>query len=150
MTPTVLCAIDILDITHDTPVLEEALRQADLHNASLDILTVVPTLGMNLVSNAFDNNFQAEAVEEARKRLVKISEDILGKERKEASRHLVATGSAYEEILELAETTKPILIVIGSHKDSLKDLLLGPNAARVVRHAPCSVLVVRNGKSDSG
>ncbi|MCK5168128.1 MAG: universal stress protein, partial [Rhodospirillaceae bacterium] len=26
----------------------------------------------------------------------------------------------------------------------LKDFLLGPNAARIVRHADCSVLVVRN------
>ncbi len=33
---------------------------------------------------------------------------------------------------------------IGSHRPELKDYLLGPNAARVVRHANCSVLVVRD------
>jgi nucleotide-binding universal stress UspA family protein len=36
------------------------------------------------------------------------------------------------------------MIVMASHRPELKDYLLGPNAARVVRHAECSVLVVRN------
>jgi nucleotide-binding universal stress UspA family protein len=35
------------------------------------------------------------------------------------------------------------LIVVGSHRPAMKDYLLGTNAARVVRHAHCSVLVVR-------
>jgi nucleotide-binding universal stress UspA family protein len=35
------------------------------------------------------------------------------------------------------------LIIIGSHSPSMQDYLLGPNAARVVRHANCSVLVIR-------
>ena len=35
------------------------------------------------------------------------------------------------------------LIVMASHRPELKDYLLGPNSARVVRHAECSVLVVR-------
>jgi nucleotide-binding universal stress UspA family protein len=33
--------------------------------------------------------------------------------------------------------------VVGAHRQDLKDYLLGPNAARVVRHADCSVYVVR-------
>ena len=35
------------------------------------------------------------------------------------------------------------LIVIGSHRPEMQDYLLGPTAAKVVRHAKCSVLVVR-------
>lgn len=35
------------------------------------------------------------------------------------------------------------LIVMASQRPELKDYLLGPNAARVVRHAEQSVLVVR-------
>ena len=34
-------------------------------------------------------------------------------------------------------------IVVGSHKASLDDYLLGATAARVVRHAPCPVHVLR-------
>jgi len=33
--------------------------------------------------------------------------------------------------------------VLASHRPDLKDYLLGPNAARVVRHADRSVFVVR-------
>ena len=35
------------------------------------------------------------------------------------------------------------LIVMGSHRPELADYLLGANAAKVVRHADCSVMVVR-------
>jgi nucleotide-binding universal stress UspA family protein len=35
------------------------------------------------------------------------------------------------------------LVVVGSHRPTMKDYLLGTNAARVIRHARCSVLVPR-------
>ncbi|MBC7136599.1 MAG: universal stress protein, partial [Oceanibaculum nanhaiense] len=56
---------------------------------------------------------------------------------------IVAEGTVYERILELAKKLKIDLIVLAAHRPELKDYLLGPNAARVVRHAACSVLVVR-------
>lgn len=34
-------------------------------------------------------------------------------------------------------------IIIGSHKPGLRDYFLGSTAARIVRHAPCSVHVLR-------
>ncbi|WP_299963629.1 universal stress protein [uncultured Roseobacter sp.] len=34
-------------------------------------------------------------------------------------------------------------IIVGSHKPGLSDYFLGSTAARVVRHAPCSVYVIR-------
>ena len=55
----------------------------------------------------------------------------------------VRFGSIYREILAQADADKSDLIVIGCHKPDLADFLLGPNAARVVRHASCSVFVVR-------
>jgi nucleotide-binding universal stress UspA family protein len=35
------------------------------------------------------------------------------------------------------------LIVMNSHRPDLRDHLIGSNASQVVRHASCSVLVVR-------
>ena len=49
----------------------------------------------------------------------------------------------YTEILAFAEEVGGDLIVVGSHRPAMKDYLLGTNAARVVRHARCSVLVAR-------
>ncbi len=51
--------------------------------------------------------------------------------------------SSYHEIIEFAKETKADLILINSHKPGLGDYLLGSTASKVVRHAPCSVLVAR-------
>jgi threonine synthase len=57
--------------------------------------------------------------------------------------HSVGHGTIYKEILATAERIGADLIVMASHRPAQSDYLLGPNAARVVRHATCSVLVVR-------
>ena len=62
---------------------------------------------------------------------------------------LVCSGSAYAEIVRTAEENNMDLIVIGSHgRTGLARLILGSTAERVVRHAPCPVLVVREREHD--
>ena len=56
---------------------------------------------------------------------------------------VVRTGHSYNTILEVAEQKNVDLIIIASHRPGLKDYFLGSTAAKVVRHAECSVLVVR-------
>jgi universal stress protein F len=55
----------------------------------------------------------------------------------------VATGSIYRGVLDVAEQVRADLIVLASHRPEMKDFLIGENAERVVRHARCSVMVVR-------
>lgn len=55
----------------------------------------------------------------------------------------VGHGSIYAEILRTARESCADLIVMASHRPDMKDYLIGANAAKVVRHASCSVLVVR-------
>ena len=43
----------------------------------------------------------------------------------------------------LAEQTGADLVVVGSHRPTMATYLLGSNASTIVRHAKCSVLVVR-------
>lgn len=57
---------------------------------------------------------------------------------------IVREGSIYAEILSAARSLGVDLIVMASHRPAMKDYLIGANAARVVRHAPCSVMVVRD------
>ena len=52
-------------------------------------------------------------------------------------------GSSYHNIIESAKENEADLILIDSHKPGLADYLLGSTAGKVVRHAPCSVLVER-------
>lgn len=59
-------------------------------------------------------------------------------------RLLVRHGAAYHEIVDAARSLKADLIVIGSHgHTALQHATLGSVAERVVRHAHCPVLVVR-------
>ena len=55
----------------------------------------------------------------------------------------VRTGHSYNTILEVAKEKNADLIIIASHRPGLQDYFLGSTAAKVVRHANCSVLVVR-------
>lgn len=60
---------------------------------------------------------------------------------------LVRQGKAYLEIAEAARGLKADLIIISTHGyTGLKHVLIGSTAERVVRHAPCPVLIVRGGK----
>ncbi|MGK0271822.1 MAG: universal stress protein F [Cocleimonas sp.] len=52
-------------------------------------------------------------------------------------------GSSYHNIIESAKENEADLILINSHKPGFGDYLLGSTAGKVVRHAPCSVLVER-------
>jgi nucleotide-binding universal stress UspA family protein len=57
---------------------------------------------------------------------------------------VVENGTVYREVVEAAKDLNIDQIVMGAHRPSLADFLLGPNSARVARHAGCSVTVVRD------
>ncbi|MCI5038546.1 MAG: universal stress protein [Cognatishimia activa] len=143
MSRPVLCAVDISNTGKDDAVLKEAKRLADLDGAQLDVVTVIPDFGKSLVAGFFDQSHHDDAVASAKTALKEQITASLGADADAAVRHVVATGTAYEEILRVAKETGCGLIVIGAHKPDFADYLLGPNAARVVRHSTCSVHVVR-------
>ncbi len=59
-----------------------------------------------------------------------------------ALRACVTSGSVWERICKLAESECADLIVMSTRgHDSLADRIIGSNTERVVRHAPCPVLV---------
>jgi universal stress protein F len=55
----------------------------------------------------------------------------------------VAEGRAAPAILDHAQAGHADCIVIASHRPGMQDWLIGSTAAQVVRHARCSVLVLR-------
>jgi nucleotide-binding universal stress UspA family protein len=58
---------------------------------------------------------------------------------------IVADGVPFDEIAKAARAWEADLLVIATHGyTGLKHVLLGSTAERVVRHAPCPVLVVRS------
>jgi nucleotide-binding universal stress UspA family protein len=55
---------------------------------------------------------------------------------------VVASGTTWKRIVDMAREWNADLIVMGTHGATLKHKLIGSTAERVVRHAPCPVLVV--------
>jgi len=143
MSNTILCAVDISNKYRDKGVVIKAAQLAALDDAQLDVITVIPDFGLSMVSTFFDKNHQKEVVTHAKSELKDMVKSALGDDAAKKVRHLIATGTAYEEILEAAKANNADLIVIGAHKPDFKDYLLGPNAARVVRHASASVYILR-------
>ena len=142
MTKRVLLPIDLADEKSWKMALDIALEQLRLHGGELHVVSVLPDFGMALVGGYFRKDFEKEALHnfsEALRNWVNehVPDDI------DVHPH-VLHGSIYDEILRAADKLDVDLIVIGSHRPELKDYLLGPNAARVVRHARQSVYVVRN------
>lgn len=56
---------------------------------------------------------------------------------------ILTSGNPAGEILRIAEDRGSDCIVIASHRPGFGDFLIGSTAARVVRHAQCSVMVLR-------
>ncbi len=56
---------------------------------------------------------------------------------------IVLFGPVYQRVLAEAEEWGADLIVLCSHRPGMDRFLIGSNAATIVNHAQCSVLVVR-------
>ncbi len=56
---------------------------------------------------------------------------------------VVVSGHAGRTIVDHADDNDADCIVLASHRPGLEDYFLGSTAARVVRHAKCSVHVIR-------
>jgi nucleotide-binding universal stress UspA family protein len=138
----ILLTIDLTDESSWRKALPTALELCRAFDATLHLLTVVPDFGMTVVGPFFPEGYADKAIAQAKKEIKDFSAKQVPPEVK--VQRVVAYGTIYEEILEAARKIGADLIVMGSHRPELKDYLLGPNAARVVRHANRSVLVVRD------
>lgn len=141
MYKNILLTVDVTDASSWEKALPAAVELCNAEGATLHLLSVVPDFGMTVVGGYFPENYENGAIDQATKEL----KEIVARNVPEGIpvKLDVAYGNIYEEILEVAARIGVDLIVIASHRPQLKDYLLGPNAARVVRHAKCSVLVVR-------
>ena len=140
MFSSVLVPVD-LAAADATRALAAAAHVAETNKATLHVLTVVPDFGMSIVGSYFEAGFEQKAIKEAGEKLrAFVSENLPG--HLSAQTH-VGHGPIYHEIIETADRLGCDVIVMAAHRPDLKDYLLGPNAARVLRHASQSVLVVR-------
>jgi universal stress protein F len=120
--------------------LPEALELAKAWGGSLRLVNVqpvVPATFMEYVPADFDAEQTKRATEQLKAMVDRI--DLPADRKSSAAR----AGGIYHELLREASEWNADLIVVGSHRPVMSDYLLGSNAKTIVRHAQCSVLVVR-------
>lgn len=143
MFKSILLPIDLTSEASWVKAAPVAVKMARDDNIPLHVATVVPDFGASMVGSYFEPGFEKDALHRAGEELngwltQNIPDGI------DVHPHILH-GSVYDEILRAADSLAVDAIVMGSHRPELKDYLLGPNAARVVRHASQSVFVVRGG-----
>jgi len=142
MTKSILLPVDLNHESSWNKAILQAVSLAKANGADLHVLTVIPDYGSSMVGSFFPDGFADKALEETKAAL-----DALVAKHIPAGINTTAHavhGTIYKRILATADDNGCDLIVLGSTRPSMQDYLLGPNAARVVRHAKQSVFVVRD------
>jgi nucleotide-binding universal stress UspA family protein len=135
----IMVPIDLQEETSWARALPVGAEAAKRDGAQLTMISIMPTsqaLALSMAPSIFALRLDEMASElmALRQRFVPaaVPGDVIVRE-----------GSIYAEILSASHTLGVDLIVMASHRPAMKDYLIGTNAARVVRHAACSVMIVR-------
>lgn len=113
-------------------------------NAKLHIMTAISDHGMSFVSQYFPKSAVDEVVDKTKKALHRFVEDNLKEDNINLGNIIVCKGgSVYQSIIDTSIKIDADLIMVSAHRPELKDYLLGPNSAKVVRHSKISVMVMR-------
>ena len=159
---TFLAAIDFSKTTAD--VIEQSALLAESFGAKLWILHVAADLpgdaiqqpvslsglgeeldSMPMGDGGLMREINAEELKREHAELQSISADLRG--RNIDAQAILLQGNAPKKIIEKARSLEADMILIGSHGHGLlHKALLGSVSESVLRHAPCSVLIIPSGE----
>lgn len=137
----ILVPVDFSDCSRKA--LQYAMSFAKQFSAAITLLHVVVAVPPPPQMMVFENEtLRSKYHEEAAKNLSEWRGEVVSRAPVKA---LVREGfSAHQEIVAMAHQCNCDLIVIGNHgRSGLSRMLTGSTAERVVRNAPCPVLIVR-------
>ena len=136
----IILAVDLGETPAPPKGLAEALELARAGGGAVRLVNVQPVVPATFMEYV-PADFDAEQTKRALEQLNRIVAGIdLPADRKSVA---ARAGGIYHELLQEAADWNADLIVVGSHRPVMSDYLLGSNAKTIVRHAQCSVLVVR-------
>jgi nucleotide-binding universal stress UspA family protein len=126
--------------------LDVAIDYAKSKGANICLINVMPYIeAVDLEISASDREKVTQSMEKRADDLVQNSCGYLsGNDITATCRHIVASVSVPDAIIDYAEQEKVDLIIIGSKGLSQSSRFkMGSVAAKVVKHSPCSVYVVK-------
>ena len=132
----IVVPVDLAHTDKAGTMIEAAKKLAD-DNAQIILTNIVEEVPSHIVAE-LPGGYAEKSSSTALKELHRIA--------KEAGFEVeidVRIGQPAKAILAVADNNKADAIVIASHRPGLQDYLLGSTAARVVRHAGCTVVVIR-------
>lgn len=135
----ILIPVDLGHLDRTDSMMESVKSIATQAGVEITLLTVLPEVPAYVAVQMSAELIQGATAE------AKIQIDALAKTHgmTEMAAVKVTHGHPSQTILNIAKEEQSDLIVIGSHKPGVSDYLLGSVASRVVRHAMCSVIIVR-------
>lgn len=141
MFKSILVAVDINDPTGASRCTQAAVNMARSEGIVLHVLNVIPDSGMAIVDAMLEPGHFAKMKEVTQKNLASWAKETIPED-VETKLH-IARGTIYDQVIKSANEIGTDAIFVGAHSPELKDYLIGPNAARIARHAEQSVFVVR-------
>jgi nucleotide-binding universal stress UspA family protein len=140
MYQSIVVPIDLSEVEVSQPAIDKAVALAKLSGGRVTLVNVVPIMPVMMLDTV-PVSYEAEVAEKAHAAMIELA----GKLDLPADRvgTAVKIGGVYHEVLEVAASVDADLVVVGSHRPAMATYILGSNATAIVRHATCSVLVVR-------
>ncbi len=137
----ILIAVDLGQEASWRKALPFAVELARTFSADLHVMTVVPDSGFHYVSQFFPAGYEKGMIEAANTAL----HEFVAKHVPAGItvQHIVAHGSIYRQIVKAVETIGADAVVMASHTPDMSDVVIGPNAERVLHNVKCSVFVIR-------
>ncbi len=135
----ILAPIDFAHVEKSKAIFDQARALADANGSELTLLNVLleipPYVAMDIPQGT-----QEKTMVHAEAMLAKLAEE---HGLASSTKIEVREGNPSNEILRFARENDTDLIIVASHQPELADYLLGSVAGKVVRHAHCTVLVLR-------
>jgi nucleotide-binding universal stress UspA family protein len=124
--------------------LKYAINLGNLTKANITMIWVDKTSGSDSVYSISVENYRGEVVRRFTEIIEQFQPELTGGKLD----YKLRKGKIYAEVVGFAQSKKAGLIITGSHGVSgFEEYWIGSNANRIVAHALCPVITVRNGFS---
>ena len=139
MFKNILVPIDLTHVEESGGLIEQAKHFADSSDGQLTLLNVVPDIP-GYVAAELPAGLRENVLRNAKTELSRLANE---SGLPASTKISIETGSPATKILDTAKEGNADVIIIASHQPGIADYLLGSTASKVVRHAHCSVVVLR-------